>query len=267
MREFSQRLRAEIAARPRLWRFYRAIRMRVLGEAPWPAGPVHKLLRSLARECGEVRFVQVGSNDAKHGDPIIDLVQGYGWSGILVEPVPYIFERLRQRFSVNPRLSLENIAIAEFEGRRSFYCMKPLKRPPSVYYDQLGSFSRAHIEKHERFLPGVSSHIQEIEVPCMSLTSLLKKYQLSQLNLLQVDAEGADFEVLRSLDFNYCTPNILLFELGHLPRLERVACAEFLQERGYRLVHEGRDCLALHESARMRFPKTALSFDALAPEP
>lgn len=238
----------------------------LFGEMRWP-GPVHQVLNTFAHESRDVSFIQVGSCDAAFGDPIIEFVKAHKWRGVLVEPVPYVFEMLRARHGRNPRLTFENVAIGGDDSTRTFYCMEPLSEPLSPWYNQLGSFSREHIEKHERFTPGLSKHIREIKVPCLKLNSLLKKHGLSHLDLLHVDAEGSDFEVLRGLDFDLCTPSIVLFELGHLPRAERVACTEFLELRGYHLLHEGRDCLALHTSARHRLSRTALTFDAHAPEP
>lgn len=263
---FHQRLRAELASRPPLWKFYRQLRKQFFGETEG-VGPVFRVLKRFASECSDARFVQVGSCDAGFGDPIIQFVQECGWCGIMVEPVPHVFELLRARHGRNPRLTLENCAIGEQDGIKTFYCMEPLAQPLSPWYHQLGSFSRAHIEKHERFSPGLSKHIREIAVPCLKLSSLINKHGVSQLDLLHIDAEGADFEVLKSLDFGACSPGIVLFELGHLPRADRTACVEFLEARNYRVLYEGRDCLALHESARSRWPKTAISFDAHALEP
>lgn len=259
------RIRDRVATHPWLWRLYRRLRNRLLGEHPEP-GPIQQVLREFARECPQVRFVQVGSNDAVFGDPIIEHVLGRGWRGVMVEPVPYVFERLRLRHGRNPRLALENAAVGDRDGSRPFYMLEPLDRPPNRYYDQMGSFSREHIEKHERFQPGLSAHIREIQVQCLTLSSLLRKHGITQLELLHVDAEGHDFEVIRSLDFDACTPALVLFESGHLRRAERAACEAFLQERGYRLLYEGRDCLALHADARRRWAMTAVWFDALAPE-
>lgn len=261
-----QRLGARLAAHPSAWRLYRRLRRRLFGEGPMP-GPIHQVLTMLSREAGTVRFVQVGSCDAGFGDPIIGFVREQGWSGLMVEPVPHVFDLLRARHGSNPRLVLENLAIGDTDGTRPFYCLEPLANPPSPFYNQLGSFSRAHIESHERFFPGVSRHIREIQVPCLRLASLLRKHGITDLDLLHVDAEGHDFEVLKTLDFESIAPRLLLFELGHLPRAQREACSAFLEARGYRLLHEGRDCLALHAAARSVWSQTALAFDAHSPEP
>jgi FkbM family methyltransferase len=255
------RLLAEVSARPRLWRWYCRLRR----ERP-PPGPIHQLLDVFAGECPDVFFVQVGSNDASFGDPVIGFVLGRGWRGILIEPVPYVFERLRTRHGRNPRLQLENVAIAGADGTRTFYYLERLDPPLSPWYDQMGSFSRAHIEKHERFTPGLSRHIRQMEVPCLSLASLLRRSGVQRLDLLHVDAEGYDFEVIQSLDFDTVTPGIIVFEHGHVSRAAREAGLAFLAERGYRVVHEGRDSFALHAQAAARWPVTARLFDALAPD-
>ncbi|HZR36533.1 MAG TPA: FkbM family methyltransferase [Nevskia sp.] len=261
-----QRIRDRVAASPLLWRSYRRARSHLLGEGPTP-GPVQEVLKAFGQDCAAVRFVQVGSNDAAHGDPIMDHVLSRGWSGLLVEPVPYVFERLRRRHGRNPRLRMACTAIGQQEGMRPFYCLEPLDRPPSPYYDQMGSFSREHIVKHERFHPGLSAHIREIQVPCKTLTGLLREQNVGEFELLHIDTEGADFEVLKSLDFGQYRPGLILFEHGHLPRLQREECAAFLEAHGYRLLYEGRDCMALHHSVRERWPKAAAMFDAYSPEP
>lgn len=261
-----QRVRDRAAASPVLWRAYKKLRLHLLGDGV-PAGPVQEVLKAFALDCRDVRFVQIGSNDAVAGDPIIDHVLAHGWRGLMVEPVPNVFERLQRRHGRNPRLVMECAAIGEQEGPRPFYCLEPMDRPPSPWYDQMGSFSREHIVKHERFHPGLSQHIREIQVPCLRLSTLLKKHGIERFDFLHIDTEGADFEVLKSLDFKQYTPGLILFEHGHLPRAQREDCEAFLAARGYRVLYEGRDCMALHQSARTGWPETAAMFDAFSPEP
>lgn len=262
---WSLRLRGAVAARPAAWRLYRKLRQRLLNERP-PPGPVHRVLAAYALESTPVRFVQIGSNDAAFGDPIIDFVLLHGWSGVMVEPVPNVYARLRRRHGANPRLKFENLAIDSQDGSRAFFSLQPLDAPPSPWYDQMGSFSREHILRHERFTPGLAQHIRENTVECVTLDTLFARHGIRELQLLHIDAEGHDYTVLKSLDFNRCQPELLLFEHGHLPRAERSECATFLEARGYRLLHEGRDCLAMHSAALARRPSTARLFDALAPE-
>src|SRR4051812_3099016 len=81
---------------PGLWRFPRAY------AAVWKAVEVvlptvtKRIQRELAKR-DEVFFVQIGSNDGKRNDPIHDLAIGNeSWNGLFVEPVPQLFEKLKE---------------------------------------------------------------------------------------------------------------------------------------------------------------------------
>jgi len=60
-----------------------------------------------------VFFVQVGSNDGVQGDPIHDLiVSRESWRGIFIEPIDFLFQRLRKNYGEAERFVFENVAIA-----------------------------------------------------------------------------------------------------------------------------------------------------------
>src|SRR5688500_19325979 len=66
-------------------------------------------------------FVQIGSNDGKTGDPLYEYIKECKWKGILVEPVPYLFEKLKQTYRGFEGLLFENSAIDTKDGYRTFY--------------------------------------------------------------------------------------------------------------------------------------------------
>lgn len=46
-----------------------------------------------------VTFLQIGSNDGRTRDPIFDLIsKNIKWRGIFVDPVPYLFDRLKKNY-------------------------------------------------------------------------------------------------------------------------------------------------------------------------
>lgn len=69
-----------------------------------------------------VFFVQVGSNDGSYGDPIRDLViRNTNWKGLFIEPIPFLFERLKQNYNNSERFIFEKIAISTKRGFQKFY--------------------------------------------------------------------------------------------------------------------------------------------------
>ena len=60
---------------------------------------VIRVLSDLSQQ-PEVRFVQIGSNDGKTGDPIYELVsKNQHWKGVLVEPVDFLHRKLKANYS------------------------------------------------------------------------------------------------------------------------------------------------------------------------
>ncbi len=88
-----------------------------------PSDPTlqQQILKTLGNKA-EVFFVQVGSNDGVQGDPIHDLVQSRkGWRGIFIEPIDFLFRRLRQNYGDSDRFVFENVAISTKRETKKFY--------------------------------------------------------------------------------------------------------------------------------------------------
>jgi hypothetical protein len=61
---------------------------------------------------------------------------------------------------------------------------------------------------------------------------------------LQIDAEGYDFKILKTLDFNKLKPKFINYERVLLQEDEQ-ACREMLEAQGYRLFDWGQDTLCI----------------------
>lgn len=180
----------------------------------------------------KVRIIQIGSNDGLHGDPIYNLIkQNPTWRALFVEPIPYLFERLRKNYGMDGRFSFVNAAINEGK-QQVFYSVKEeakvdLPFLPS-WYDQLGSFKKENILKH---LDGVlEPYIVETELLGMSLSELFQKNEVQDITLLHIDAEGYDWKILSQLNLARYKPEIILFEHKHLSTSELNSSIDFLKE-------------------------------------
>ncbi|PYJ44917.1 MAG: hypothetical protein DME85_14090 [Verrucomicrobia bacterium] len=67
-----------------------------------------------------------------------------------------------------------------------------------------------------------------------------------QLDVFQIDAEGADAKILRLFRFNSSRPAIFHWEIKHLSKKEREDCLDRLSNHGYRFASSGtEDMLAV----------------------
>lgn len=188
-------------------------------------------------------FIQIGSNDGDQLDPLKDAIRTKNWKGIMVEPVPYVFEKLKQRHGDNPRLTLENIAISRQAGVMPFYHLrnaeeeKGLEKPPR-WYDALGSFSRDVVLKHADLIPDLHERLMESNVNVTTFDELCRKNNVQKVDLIHIDTEGHDFEILKTIDLPRYRPKVVIYEHHHLNPTDRAAAQEYLRKAGYGVFEE-----------------------------
>jgi FkbM family methyltransferase len=211
------------------------------------AGP--RLLRAFADTYEEAAFVEIGANDGEQHDFLRPLILTRRWRGVIVEPVPYVFERLERNYRDQPSVTLENVAVGATDGRQPFYHLAEVEHPESEglprWYDGIGSFSRDAVLSHARHIPDIESRLVVTEVPCSTLQTLCERNGLERLDLLLIDAEGHEWEIVRSSDLQARKPRLLVYEHYHLTPDERSACREHLRGLGYEAMEEHFDTFCL----------------------
>jgi FkbM family methyltransferase len=215
---------------------------------------------NLPKVISEPFFVKVGAYDGIADDPCsVILLANTRWRGLLIEPVPDCFRRLRANFRDSQRFRLEQIAIGATVGEGTFYYVdaKAIQSIPSLptWFDQLGSFDRNHIMKH---LNGVlDPFIIECKVQVHPLSDVLTRNGIRDVHLLHVDAEGYDYEVLKTLDFTKHAPLSIFVEHKHLSDAHKSEMLHLLRKNGYSVRDCGEDYFAVNEEANKRLQRTA----------
>ena len=137
---------------------------------------------------------------------------------LLVEPVPYNITLLKENISKYKNISIETSAVYEKNEIKKFYYVKPdaVKKLGKHWASGIGSFNKQHIlnHKYKRFMVS-DSDIEQIDIQYLSFSNLIEKYSISSIDLLQIDVEGAEFEILNSIDFEKIKINKIIFEFKH----------------------------------------------------
>ena len=199
----------------------------------------------------EAFVLQIGSNDGKTGDPIYPLLQkNKNWKALFVEPVPGSFEKLKANYPDPNRFRFENVAINEGQ-KMTFYWVDPkaVTAIPDLpyWFDQLGSFDEEHILKH--FDGQLAPYIISRELEGVTLSDLLQRNQIDQIDLLHIDTEGYDWKILSQLELDQLEPVFILYEQNHLSDMEKKASIQFLQEK-YELFGLPIDIMAVHKKLK-----------------
>ena len=214
------------------------------------AGP--RILREFAGAYPRARFLQIGASDGMTFDPIREHVLHGEWTGVLVEPVPYVFDRLVEGYSGVDRVAFENVAIADRDDVRPFFHFADVDRLPEgvpEWYPVLGSFSREMLERAIERIPALEPMLVETRVECMTLETLRRKHGIDDLDLVVVDVEGHDHEVVAQLDLEAVRPRLLVYEEEHLPPGEAERSRRRVEAAGYATLAESPDRWCLDTAA------------------
>ena len=179
----------------------------------------------------ERKIVQIGANDGKRSDPYRPLIQKYGLQGVLVEPIPSVFEDLKSTYRDQNGLSFENSAIGTEHGVLPLYVV----RDGSGVTSTCASFDRDLVLKISKGLVSAPP-ISSIQVPVLTFDELIDKHDIQQISLLAIDAEGWDYKILKSVNFEKVKPALISFEHDHLTYDEQIEACQFLGSKGYKII-------------------------------
>jgi FkbM family methyltransferase len=192
------------------------------------------LLRDFATSVSDAIFLQIGANDGFTGDPLNPLIErpDTHWRGVLVEPVAHLFARLSERYGHNPALRLERAAIAETDGTTVIHRLAT-GPADSLWLEQIPSLDHEVLQRNAQQF-GKAEHVAVAEeVASLSVATLLKRHEVTRLDLLVIDAEGWDWRILRQFDIPRLRPKLILYEHQHLSAEAREEAHLFLARFNY----------------------------------
>lgn len=185
-------------------------------------------------------FVQIGASDGKTLDPLYPVIAKYEekLEGICVEPLPDVFQDLKNTYYNYPQIQLENAAIGD-TNTSEITIYKPIDDKKKML-SQKASINENLLRKN-----GYSEkNIEKISVKQISFSNLVKKYNISDIDLLVVDTEGSDAKVVSAVFQSGYYPLIIHYESLHLNKEEREYMRSLLMENNYFFTETEKDTLA-----------------------
>jgi len=189
-------------------------------------------------------FVQIGASDGVSGDSVHAFVKRGRMHSVLVEPIGSSFQKLKDAYAGVDNVVLVQAAIGTSDGSAELYKVKEDGKALDPYWSrQLASFSKHHLLRH-----GVpEEEIEVVEVPSLTLSSLMANHGLERIDILQVDTEGFDAEIVKMALQLPFPPECINFENAHLDSATRQSLYPLLEKKGFKWTHDRWNSLALHE--------------------
>ncbi|MBY0109993.1 MAG: FkbM family methyltransferase [Candidatus Babeliaceae bacterium] len=172
-------------------------------------------------------FVDIGAHDGISISNTYFFEKQLGWTGICIEPIPEVYERLCQ----NRTCITVCGAISTFNGKSDFLKV-------SGYAEMLSGLVKNYDSRHLSRIDWECNHYKGskkvIEVECYKLNDLLEKYGLYTIDYLTLDIEGGELDVLKSIDFDVFNIHVIDVENNY----NDSKIKKFLLSKGYKLLHK-----------------------------
>ena len=147
-----------------------------------------------------------------------DIVQFSHKEILLVEPVPYNYNKLKENFKDSSNIHICTNAVFSEHKKSKFYYVNEnsISKLGKHWASGIGSFKKNHILEHrtKRFKIE-EKDIDEIEIEFITFDDLIKRYSIESIDKLQIDVEGAEYEILKSIDYKKINISSIKFESKH----------------------------------------------------
>jgi len=171
------------------------------------------ILKNIFKKKDIQNLIQIGANDGISFDEINYFIKKYKVKSILVEPINENFLKLKSNYENYDFVKFENSAISTSKKISHLYKVNPkFIKNYGNHIPAIPSFDKNHLIKH-----GVkNSHIIIEKVNSLTVKDLLNKYQIKNLDLFFVDAEGYDGHIVSDLLNETNQRPIIIFEYVHI---------------------------------------------------
>jgi len=171
-------------------------------------------------------FVEVGAYDGVGCSNCLLFEEAYNWDGICIEPHPESFRQLEIN---RPRPKKYNLGLSSTGGTLEFWQVNgsaaSLSGFKDFFDDDHESRIYEEIEKH-------GGDVEKKEIESVRLEDLLKENNIKRINYLSIDAEGADFDILESINFDEVAIDFISCERSDSPE-QIYKVAQFLASKGF----------------------------------
>ncbi|XP_065331665.1 protein Star-like [Cloeon dipterum] len=170
-------------------------------------------------------FVDCGSFDGEHGSVSMSFEADHNWSGLLVDASP---------------MSLQKILLKSRKAWFAPTCMSPERKSMMVSFEEQGM--QSHITKDEKKATG-----PVVRSLCLPFHTLMKALGVSKVDLFNLDVEGNELPILKTIDFNLVQIDAMTIEHYNNNENDRNEIKRIMQENGFKFLGQnGFDFMFIH---------------------
>lgn len=150
-------------------------------------------------------FLDIGANDGITINNSYYFENKLDWTGVAVEPVPTIFEKLK----TNRKCHVVSGCVSPQSGKAKFLELVGSANMYSTLKTHNAGLTARRVRKQGK---NQKSRLREIDVDCYTFSDLTKKFGYDKVDFLSLDTEGGELEILKSIDFESTPVSVISVE-------------------------------------------------------
>lgn len=184
-------------------------------------------------------YVDVGAHDGISINNTLYFEKYNNWTGINIEPIKKVFDKLVINRPNNINL---NCAVCNNDGETEFLCNVGYTEMISGIKD---NFDIRHLQRLEYENKKYGSTTEIIKVKTKKLETILDENNISHINYLSIDVEGAEFEVIKSINFDKVFIDVIGFENNYND--VSIPIVKYLENKGFIVIHVSLDIFMINK--------------------
>jgi FkbM family methyltransferase len=187
-------------------------------------------------------YVDVGAHDGISINNTLYFEKYNNWTGINIEPIKSVFDKLL----VNRPNSINiNCAVSNFDGETDFLCNHGYTEMISGIRD---NFDKRHLQRLENENKKHGSFTELIKVKTLKLETIFEKQNISRVNYLSIDVEGAEYDVVNSINFDKVFIDVIGFENNYSDC--SIPIINYLYNNNYKIIHKSLDIFMINKNSK-----------------
>ena len=187
-------------------------------------------------------FMDIGAHDGVSLNNTLYFEKNNNWTGVNVEPIKNVYDKLVENRPSSINL---NCAVSDSDGTAQFYCN-------TGYTEMLSGLKSNYDERHLGRLTRENrennSITQIIDVETKRVETICDIHNIKHIHYLSIDVEGAEFNVIKSINFDKVFIDVIEFENNYddisLPIIQ------YLESKNFVIIHKSLDIFMINKASQ-----------------
>lgn len=189
-------------------------------------------------------YIDVGAYDGITFNNTLFFQNNHNWNGINIEPNLNIYNKLTKN---RPNDININCAICNNNGNMEFIVN-------TGYTEMLSGLKNNYDIRHknrlENEIENFGGDYKIINVITKKLENICNDYNITNINYISIDVEGAEFEVIKSINFEKVFIDVISFECNFEDKSQEII--EYLENKNYIVINKSQDIFMIHKYSKFK---------------